>query len=241
MKILLLADIHSNFPALSAVEQAFAPATFTAILNCGDSLVYAPFYNETAEWLRDHHAISILGNTDRKVIKLLKGKDFKKPSDKEKRMMYLHAAEALNKENSAWLLGLKKKEKLKINGRELALYHGSPDDPDEFLFNTTPDARFLQLAEKMRRKGISIVVTGHSHTPYVKKLGGVWFINPGSVGRMFDGNPRASCAVLQLTEEEVRITPHRLEYDVEAVVKKLQQEGDPPVYSDMYRLGRKLN
>ncbi|MBM9519892.1 metallophosphoesterase family protein [Desulforhopalus vacuolatus] len=241
MKILLLADIHSNFPALSAVGRAFAPATFEAVLNCGDSLVYAPFYNETVEWLRDHHAISILGNTDRKVIKLLKGKDFKKPSNKEKRMMYLRAAEELNTKNTTWLLGLKKEKKLKISGREIALYHGSPDDPDEFLFNTTPDARFLQLAEKMRRKGISIVVTGHSHTPYVKKLGGVWFINPGSTGRMFDGDPRLSCAVLQLTGAEVRVTPHRLEYDVEAVVKRLQQEGYPPVYKDMYRLGRKLN
>jgi putative phosphoesterase len=241
MKILLLADIHSNFPALSAVEKAFPPATFEAILNCGDSLVYAPFYNETADWLRNHHAISILGNTDRKVIKLLKGKDFKKPSSREKRMMYLRAAEALNKENTAWILGLKKKEKLKFSSRTLALYHGSPDDPDEFLFNTTPDARFLQLAGKMRRKDISIVVTGHSHTPYVKKIGGIWFINPGSVGRMFDGKPMVSCAVLQLTGEEVNVTPHRLKYDVEAVVKRLQQEEYPPVYSEMYRLGRKLN
>jgi predicted phosphodiesterase len=72
MKILLLSDIHGNFPALAAIINFFEDTSFTAICNCGDSLVYAPFPNETLHWLQNNNVRSILGNTDRKVKKLHK-------------------------------------------------------------------------------------------------------------------------------------------------------------------------
>ena len=42
-----------------------------------------------------------------------------------------------------------------------------------------------------------------------------WFVNPGSVGQPRDGDPRASYALLQLTDNVApRIQFHRSEYDV---------------------------
>ena len=42
-----------------------------------------------------------------------------------------------------------------------------------------------------------------------------WFVNPGSVGQPRDGDPRASYALLQLTDNVApRIQFHRAEYDV---------------------------
>ena len=51
MKILLLADIHGNFPALEAITEQLRQKgqpldQFDQICNCGDSTVYAPFPNE---------------------------------------------------------------------------------------------------------------------------------------------------------------------------------------------------
>ena len=74
-KILLLGDIHANYPALKAIEKYINPARFDCIINTGDLTVYGPFPNETIQWFRDREkGISILGNTDQRVLRILKGR-----------------------------------------------------------------------------------------------------------------------------------------------------------------------
>lgn len=247
IRILLISDIHGNFPALQAVDRKLDSSTFDHIINCGDSLVYAPFPNDTLAWLGNHKALSILGNTDRKVIKLLRGKSFKKPGKHEKRIMYSSTADSLNKKSKEYLLSLPKTEKLKLLSTKsehskkkltLCVYHGSPADQNEFLFTDTPESRFRELAIKIK---CSIIVTGHSHSPYHKKISGVHFINPGSIGRMFDGDPRASCATIEITSGAITVTHHRIEYEIEKVVTAIRLCKLPEIYAAMYLQGRKLN
>ena len=206
MLLLLISDIHANFPALTAIEEKFRALQFDHIINCGDSLVYGPFPNETLSWLKKKGAISILGNTDKKVIKLLKGKTFKKPSNPEKRVMYTWTADNLDTESTNYLLNLKIEEELIVSLQktkkhqtwEIGIFHGSPAKPHEFLFHSTADERFIELASMCKAE---IIVCGHSHDPFHKKFGRQHFINPGSVGRMFDGNPEASCAIIELNKD----------------------------------------
>lgn len=237
--LLLISDIHGNFPALQAVEKQVKGKDFDHIINCGDSLVYAPFANETLKWLQQKNVLSILGNTDKKVIKLLRGKSFKKPGKEEKRVMYSSTAQALTTINRDFLLSFKKSYRLQLASTTIGVFHGSPAEHHEFLFDTSPDARFLELSKSC---GCDIVITGHSHTPYHKHIGGVHFINPGSVGRMFDGTPKVSYAILKIdTAGNITVEHYRAAYDVEQVIKKLKAENLPEIYSQMYRLGRKLN
>jgi hypothetical protein len=70
---------------------------------------------------------------------------------------------------------------------------------------------------------------------------GVHFINPGSAGRMFDGNPAASYALLELDRGRIEVSLHRCAYDVEAVVRALAQHRLPAVYAEMFRTGTKRN
>jgi len=236
MHILLISDIHGNYPALAAVGRAVEPLGCAHILNCGDSLVYAPFPNETLDWLREHQVFSIRGNTDDRVIRLLKGKDLKKPSKSEKRIMYTSTASALTPENSAFLLELKKKKILRIGQSFIGLFHGSPADHEEFLDADTPEKRFKELAKET---ACEVVITGHSHVPYHRYVGGVHFINPGSVGRMFDGCPDAAYAVLELGQGKIAVSHHRCAYDVEAAVSALHRHQLPAIYGEMLRTGSK--
>lgn len=247
IRILLISDIHGNYPALQAIDQQLDASSFDSIVNSGDSLVYAPFANETIEWLREHQAISILGNTDQKVIRLLSGKKVKKPSNPEKRIMYTATAKALSEENRHYLCSLTTTARLKLHqagkaAREpkikLGVFHGSPADPDEFLFADTPDARFYELAALTKCR---IVVTGHSHSPYHKLLAGVHFINPGAAGRMFDGNPSASCATLDISGDAIAVQHFRIAYAVDKVIKRIKEENLPEIYTTMYQQGKKLN
>jgi putative phosphoesterase len=240
MRLLLLSDIHGNLPALIAIDRFFADIhlSFDAICNCGDSTVYAPFPNETLQWLQERHAHSILGNTDHKVLTLLQGKTFNKPHDEEKRIMYRSTVQALNEQSKEYLISLTDSLTLELGGLTIGLFHGSPDHPRELLFAQTSDTRFEELS---RITDCRIVVTGHSHSPYHKHIQGTHFINPGSAGRMFDGNPEASCATLTLSEQGVQVSLHRIPYPVEEVVTALQQQHLPEIYTDMFRQGRKLN
>lgn len=247
MKILLLADIHGNYPALTAIEDFFAGQRFDHIVNCGDSLVYAPFPNETLRWLEEHRAISILGNTDKKVIRLLQGKTMRKPGKEEKRIMYTSTAAQLDARAEKYLLSLPVSCRLEVSlpapaGRDLpytiGIFHGSPAEPHELLFADTPDVRFHELQADC---DCQAVITGHSHSPYHKLIAGTRFINPGAAGRMFDGDPRASCAVLELTPESVRVEHFRIPYDIAALTRALAANKLPGIYARMFESGRKLN
>ncbi len=247
IRILLISDIHGNYPALQAIDQQLNAASFDYIVNPGDSLVYAPFPNETLTWLAKHQAISILGNTDKKVIKLLLGKSFKKPGKPDKRIMYTSTAEELTTQNRRYLLSLTTSHILKFfpQGKttrkhtvRLGIFHGSPADDEELLFADTPDTKFHELA---KLTNCHIVVTGHSHTPYHKTVANVHFINPGSAGRMFDGDPRASCATLEITADTLTVHHFRIDYHIAEVIAKIRANGLPEIYATMFREGKKLN
>ncbi len=247
MNILLLSDIHANFPALQAVANTLSPQSFDIIINCGDTVVYGPFPNKTIEWLQTYNVLSILGNTDKKIVKLLQGKSFSKPSKYEKRIMYTWTAEHLSQRSAKYLCSLKKQRKISVAleladetiKKKIGLFHGSPDDPNEFLFDTTPCTRFESLAQKYPK--LSFIVCGHSHTPFHKKVGNTHFINPGSVGRMFDGNPATSCCTLKITTIGVTVTHYRIPYNIELTISELRNNKLPEIYCKMYRLGKKLN
>jgi predicted phosphodiesterase len=247
MKILLISDIHANFPALLAIEKRFSPASFDAVINAGDSLVYGPFPHETLDWLRTRSAQSILGNTDKKVLQLLAGKTMKKPSKHEKRIMYTWTADQLNSCDIASLRSLPTsllldstpKAWIGTQGPLIGVFHGSPANDDEFVFPGTPMERLGEL-EQLTTAGIIIV--GHSHTPFHRTTRrGTHFINPGSAGRMFDGDPRASCAVLSFTAGDIQVEHFRIPYSIQEVVDGLEKNNLPEIYGEMFLAGRKLN
>ena len=239
-EILLLGDVHANYPALKAIGDSLQLDRFDWIINTGDLTVYSTFPNETIDWFRnlEDRAICILGNTDKRILKLLKGKKIKKPKMKEKRVMYSWTSDNLTAKNIAYLKALKKKSELIINELRIGVFHGSQDDPNDQLFPSTPDSRFVQLA---KNSPYHIHVMGHSHVPFHKVVAGTHFINPGSVGRMFDGDPRSSFAILKVTSGQFAVEHFRIPYPVEEVVKGLKKNKLPDIYCDMFLTGKKLN
>ncbi len=238
-KILLLGDIHANFPALKAIEKHIKPDRFDRIINTGDFTVYSTFPNETIQWFRKRKkTICIFGNTDRRVLRILNGKKLKRPRKKEKRVMYFWTSENLLPENIKYLKSLPQKADFTTGSIRIGVFHGTCDDPDEELFPDAPEARFHQLA---KNSACQIHIMGHSHVPYYKIVDGVHFINPGSVGRMFDGDPRASFAILRVYSNKIAVEHFRIPYGVEKVVKGLKKNNLPHIYAKMFQVGKKLN
>ena len=58
---------------------------------------------------------------------------------------------------------------------------------------------------------------------------------------MFDGDPRASFAILKIFSGKIAVEHFRIPYPVKAVIKGLKTNGLPDIYAKMYRIGKKLN
>ena len=238
-KLLLLGDIHANYPALKAIGKYIKPDRFDWIVNTGDFTVYSTFPNETIKWFRKRKkAVCILGNTDLRVLRILRGKKLKKPAKEEKRVMYFWTSENLLPENITYLKSLAEQTDFTVDGFRIGIFHGTLEDPDEELSPSAPESRFQQLA---RDSTFQVHIMGHSHVPYYKIVDGVHFINPGSVGRMFDGDPRASFAILKVASGKLAVEHFRIPYAVEEVVKDLKKQHLPNIYAKMFRVGEKLN
>ena len=238
-KILIVGDIHANYPALKAIESHVQAYQFDRIINTGDTTVYNTFPNETIKWFRKRtKSVSILGNTDRRILKILKGKKLKKPGKEEKRVMYFWTIKNLLARNVKYLQSLPRQADFTIANVRIGVFHGTLYDENEPLFPDSSKNHFRNLAEG---SPYQIQIMGHSHTPYYKIINKVHFINPGSVGRMFDGDPRASFAIIKLSLKKINVEHFRIPYPVEDVIKGLKKHRLPSIYKKMFRTGKKLN
>ena len=62
-----------------------------------------------------------------------------------------------------------------------------------------------------------IVACGHTHLPEVRDLGWKLIVNDGSAGYVFDGDPTASWARIDVEDGQVQAEIRRTEYDALAV------------------------
>ena len=213
MKILVLADVHSNWQALSAVARN---ETFDACVIAGDLVDYGVQPAECIAWARDNHAICIRGNHDHAVaqhVPVKRGSGFKKLAAFARPLHW----DTLNATDMTWLARVPVSRYVTIGDNSFYLVHGTPRDPlDEYLTNNAE-------AWKLRMQDMSAdyVCVGHTHLPIRVDLDGMTIINPGSVGQPRDGDPRASYVVI----EDGRIKLRRIPYDIDENLKRLRERG----------------
>lgn len=236
MKVALIGDIHANLPALEAVVADAHRRGVEAFWHVGDWLGYGAFPNEVVALLRQEPLLSIVGNYDLKVFEIVQEPE-KKGRKAEKQMAFRWAYEHLTKENRKYLQGLSQQVRLEVAGRRILLTHGSPASNAEHLTAETSPERLRELAELANA---DVIICGHSHRPFARKVRGVWFINTGSVGRPDDGDPRACYATLSIGPGVFRVRHHRVEYDVERAVAAIRQNRLPEAFAQMILQGRSL-
>ncbi len=237
MKIALIGDVHANLPALDAVLAHARSQGADAIWNVGDFIGYGPFPDEVVRRLREVDAVSIIGNYDRKALQAL-DKPSVLPKQAEKRRAFIWAGERLTPEHRAYLTAQPEERRFEALGHRILLVHASPVSNKEHLTPDTPDERLHELATLANAE---LIICGHSHLPFVREVGGTWFVNTGSVGRPDDGDPRACYAVLNLVAGHFSIEHYRVTYDVGAAVAALREQGQPELFAQMLLQGRALD
>ncbi len=236
MKIALIADIHANLQALESVLKHAREQGAVEIWNAGDIVGYGAFPDEVTKILKKEASRSIIGNYDQKVLRVSKKIDEwknTKPEDKWKAFSW--AYKKLSGESKNYLRSLPTEQRVKLRGSNVLIVHGSPLSVKEHVSPDTPPTRLRALARAAKS---DVIICGHSHIPFVLELDGVYFVNPGSVGRPDDGDPRASYAIMRIKARGVQVTHYRVDYDIEKAVEAIRQHGLPDKFSKMLIKGR---
>lgn len=240
MRISLIADIHGNLPALQAVlRHARARGAAQTILNLGDAVGYGPFPDEVVQAIQGAAFTNIIGNYDAYVLnKTMRKEKWGRVKTKNKRAMFAWTYGALSKQSRRYLEALPKQREIELDGMDVLLTHGSPASPDEHLRADTPEERLRELANEVNA---GVVFCGHSHEAFARKVDGVWFINPGSVGRLDDGDPRASYAILEINRDALDVQFFRAPYDIQAAVERMRQTELAEIFTQVLRQGMDYN
>lgn len=219
MRLALISDVHANVVALEAVLDDIEVRDADMILSAGDVVGYYPYPNETVELFRARGIISIRGNHDRAVLRA------------DPRGMNPVAGDAimwtafhLTASSLRYLRSLPPRAQLHADRIAVGLYHGSPRDDDEYVYEGQACKELLAMSHS------ELMVLGHTHIPYVKKHPGGVIVNPGSVGQPRDGVPEASYSVFDIDTNEA--TNHRVAYDIGKVAEATRDAGLPDRLAD---------
>jgi predicted phosphodiesterase len=169
--------VHANLAALQAVLDAVRTAGIARGAVTGDLVMRGADPEACVGLVRGTGWPVVVGNTDRRVA-------LERPRPRR------HPASArvgsrswtrrrLSPEALDWLAALPLVAHTCLGAHRVAIVHGAPDDPTVAPGEDTPDEELLALAEAL---GADAVVTGHTHRPYLRRVGGRLFVNPGSVG-----------------------------------------------------------
>ncbi|MCJ7621946.1 MAG: metallophosphatase family protein, partial [Anaerolineaceae bacterium] len=188
MRIALIADIHANLPALESVFDHIKKNGVDTVWNLGDAVGYGAYPDEVICFLQNEFILNILGNYDRKVLRIKKSiKKWKNRKLPLKILAFKWTFDQLSPGSRDYLASLPEKIEINISGWNIHLTHGSPASREEHLTLETPDCHLSRLSEMLKA---DIILCGHSHQPFARRIRDVWFINPGSVGRPDDGADR---------------------------------------------------
>ncbi|HLJ36311.1 MAG TPA: metallophosphoesterase family protein [Ktedonobacteraceae bacterium] len=207
MKIAAIYDIHGNLPALEAVLKEIEQVHPDCILVGGD-IVSGPMPEETLERLLaiGDKVHFIRGNADREVVAAFDGIPLDPGLPEEVRELTIWAAKQLDTRHRDFLAQLPEQAILHVDSLGDVLFcHASPRNDTEIFTVATPEARLRTILAGVKQ---NVVVCGHTHMQYIRRIGNIDVVNAGSVGMPY-GEPGAYWLLLGPA-----IVPQRTLYDL---------------------------
>ncbi len=175
MKIVAVADLHGDADALDRIlvkEQSWDLFVFA-----GDALGVGGSNNEVVETLSEiENLVAVLGEWDYAVIY---GKTALVARGSAEDVLRIR--DELRRENTDFLRGLPLVGKAQIDGKQLTVVHGTPDEL--LLQGIGPWTERAAIRAYLTKT--DILISGHTHIPHVfqwktKRLGSRIYVNPGS-------------------------------------------------------------
>lgn len=246
MRIALLSDVHANLPALDAVlADIERRGDVDAVYHLGDLVGYSAQPNEVVARLRERGIAGIAGNYDSTVATDYKHCGCKSESARQEELAHIsfeYTRGAVTAETKRYLASLPFSLDLRplgghLGGPRLVLVHGTPTLNTVYWTEDRSDDFCLKMAGTVGLKAGDVIAFGHTHKPWHREIGGIRFVNTGSVGRPKDGDPRAGYVLLELGAATPRVELVRVAYDVERTIAGVRSAGLPEDFAEFLRSG----
>lgn len=225
MILALVADIHSNLHALEKASRLITGLSADAVLCAGDIVGYGAFPNECCSAVERLRAISVAGNHDRAAV----SRDVS-GMNPYAAAAALWTADHLDDRSKAFLSTLGPSARFDAESMRVAVFHGSPTDPDEYVEEEDVTEALLDESD------CDVVVMGHTHRPYTRRFDRGLVVNPGSVGQPRDGEPRGSFAIIDT--ETLECETVRFEYPIQEAGDSIRSAGLPHILAERLSVGR---
>lgn len=230
LKIAFFSDIHSNIEALNAVLADLEKQQIDQLYCLGDLVGYGAHPDKVIATIKARNIPTILGNYDQGVGFNLDdcGCAYQNSEEKELGTKSLEwTKEQVSAKNKAFLKELPQELRIKLGPWQILLVHGSPRRINEYLFQDRPAAR---LYKTLKNTGADIIICGHTHQPYTRKIEEIILINDGSVGKPKSGSPHAQYLILEY-DVSLQIRHQAIEYNWDKAAKDVIEAGLPEKFA----------
>jgi len=208
MKIAIISDLHGNYEAARSL-----PESYDELWVLGDLVNYGPEPGAVIDLVKAKSSVVVRGNHDHSI-----GYDvdprctarYQKMAEMTRR----YTASVLKKEQKDFLCQLPLTLEIKRQDTRFYLCHAKPSDP---LYGYCPEQSEEWVAELGRIKA-DVLLVGHTHTPFARKVGNQLVVNPGSIGQPKTGKSEACYAIWDNGSFQLKQFP----YGVDQTVARLQ-------------------
>ena len=236
MRIAIIADIHSNLPALRAVLDVVNTSPVDHYLCLGDVVGYGPDPKGCIELLEGLSITHIQGNHEARLLDEPTGR-FNVVAE----AAIEYTKQALADPEMAFLRTFPEQTLFRD---DILCVHGSPFDRDEYVMTQAQMKAVLDYIDSW------LCFCGHTHQQYLFDGDGIrigpietvlsrdkkYLINPGSVGQPRDGDSRAAFATLDTDTGALHM--QRVEYDIQDTASRIHQAGLPEYLADRLFAGK---
>jgi predicted phosphodiesterase len=227
-KIAILADIHGNLAALHAIIADLDIWSPDLVIVAGDTVNRGPLSGDCLDLVLRMAAERgwrlLRGNHERYVLSYEHERNqphFPRSGPHYELSRVIAWTHAQVADRIATIAAMPEQLRLDLDVGPLAIYHASTRHDRDGLTRRSSD-------DELRRQidpTAAIFCAGHTHVPFVRRLGATLVVNVGAVGLPFDGDRRAAYARLTRRRQGWSATIMRLPYDVAATERAFHESG----------------
>jgi len=232
--VLVFGGPYSNLRALAALRQRAGELGIPAshCICTGDVVAYCAEPEETTQAIRDWGCHVIAGNCEEQLAAAAEdcacGFEAGSECDALAKGWYPFANARMSPESRAWMAALPRTLTIVAGDWTFRVVHGGVDVNNRFVFASQRQA----IAEELERAGADVVIAGHAGVPFIERIGGrVWF-NPGVIGMPAnDGTPDVWYGLIGLEGSDLLLSTHRRAYDHHGAAAAMRRSGHANGYA----------
>jgi putative phosphoesterase len=224
-RVAAIYDEHGNLPALEAVLADLESVTPDLIVVGGD-VVAGPMPAEVLDRLAalGESVCFVRGNADREVVAAYDNGwyvDTMDAADPAERAAAF-AASKIDHEHRNLLASFAERLVVEVEEVGQVLFcHGSPRSDEEIVTAATTEGRLQEILAGVDQ---DLVVCGHTHAQFDRRVGTKRVINAGSVGMPYQGKPVGAFWLLVGADS---VSLRRSYYDLDRAVRRIRATGYP--------------